>query len=224
MTIKKFKGNKTGGALLIFFAGWGMDERPFTEYLPDDRDCLICYDYRSLDFDCSLTEGYSTIQAVAWSMGVWAASVVLKDNPFPLTGCVAINGTACPVDDEKGIAARIFRGTLDGLNEQNLLKFRRRMCGSQDALERFLAKSPERTMEDLREELRCIGEMSQEMEQPSIRWDKVYIGRHDKIFLSANQQKAWEGTDVCLIDAEHYPENYWKELFRSGKITDKQHG
>lgn len=220
MKTEKFEGNKNSGALLIFFAGWGMDERPFVEYLPDDRDCLICYDYRSLDFDCSLTKNYSTIQVVAWSMGVWAASVVLKDNPFPLTGCVAINGTVCPTDDEKGIAARIFQGTLDGLDERNLLKFRRRMCGSQEALNRFLTKAPERTMEDLREELRCIGEMSRETVYTSFRWDKVYIGTQDKIFLPANQQKAWEGEDVCMIEAEHYPEKYWGRLFRAERINN----
>ena len=38
-------------SLTLFFAGWGMDERPFLHYHPADRDLLVCYDYRSLDFD-----------------------------------------------------------------------------------------------------------------------------------------------------------------------------
>ena len=36
-------------SLTLFFAGWGMDERPFLHYHPADRDLLVCYDYRSLD-------------------------------------------------------------------------------------------------------------------------------------------------------------------------------
>jgi len=220
MKTKLFKGNKNSAGLLLFFAGWGMDERPFVEYLPDDRDCAVCYDYRSLDFDYSLTSGYSGgIRVVAWSMGVWAAAHVLRDNPFPVAGSAAVNGTTCPVDDEKGIAGRIFRGTLDGLNDQTLLKFRRRMCGSQEALNRFLAKAPGRTTEDLREELRCIGEMSRETVHASFRWDRVYIGTRDKIFLPTNQQKAWEGENVCMIEAEHYPEKYWNRLFGSGRSS-----
>ena len=34
--------------LLLFFAGWGMDETPFLQIRPTDKDWLICYDYRSL--------------------------------------------------------------------------------------------------------------------------------------------------------------------------------
>ena len=37
--------------LLLFFAGWGMDETPFLQIRPTDKDWLICYDYRSLEFD-----------------------------------------------------------------------------------------------------------------------------------------------------------------------------
>jgi biotin synthesis protein BioG len=37
--------------LLLFFAGWGMDETPFLQIHPTNKDWLICYDYRSLEFD-----------------------------------------------------------------------------------------------------------------------------------------------------------------------------
>ena len=37
--------------LLLFFAGWGMDETPFLQIRPTNKDWLICYDYRSLEFD-----------------------------------------------------------------------------------------------------------------------------------------------------------------------------
>lgn len=40
--------------LLLFFAGWGADETPFKDYQPADSDYMLCYDYRTLEFDASL--------------------------------------------------------------------------------------------------------------------------------------------------------------------------
>ena len=70
--------------LLLFFAGWGMDEHPFLQYAPQDSDFMICYDYRTLDFDTSPLTGYTVIDVVAWSMGVWAASQVLSKVSLPI--------------------------------------------------------------------------------------------------------------------------------------------
>ena len=78
---------------LLFFAGWGMDETPFMHNLPPNKDLIICYDYRSLDFDSTLLSTYDGIYVVAWSMGVWAASQVLPDSNLPLKQSIAINGT-----------------------------------------------------------------------------------------------------------------------------------
>ena len=68
--------------LTLFFAGWGMDECPFMDYCPENSDLLVCYDYRSLDFDFTLLQGYQEIRLIAWSMGVWAASMVLQDTLY----------------------------------------------------------------------------------------------------------------------------------------------
>ena len=63
-----------GKHLLLFFAGWGMDETPFRHIHPVECDWMICYDYRSLEFDTTLIQAYSKISLIAWSMGVWAAA------------------------------------------------------------------------------------------------------------------------------------------------------
>ena len=44
--------------LLLFFAGWGADETPFKMYRPVASDFMVCYDYRTLDFDASGLEGH----------------------------------------------------------------------------------------------------------------------------------------------------------------------
>jgi malonyl-CoA O-methyltransferase/biotin synthesis protein BioG len=230
----KKNNRKDGRSLLLFFSGWGMDEHPFMEYLPVDRDCMICYDYRSLAFDESLLAPYEHIRMVAWSMGVWAASHVLSDRHFHVAESIAINGTPWPVDDERGIATAIFYGTLEGLNEETLQKFRWRMCGSKGAFAHFMEYAPRRTVENLREELLQIAKFSSERFPPSagnhlssVRndsssgesrsssfvWDKVYIGLYDKIFLPANQRKAWAGGNTVMVECEHYPSTLWNELF-----------
>lgn len=220
MKIKKISTQESKGMMtfphsaLLFFAGWGMDEYPFMEYHPASHDFFICYDYHSLDFDESIFKSYTNIHVVAWSMGVWAASQVLKDIQLPITESIAVNGTPFPVHDTKGIPHSIFEGTLNGLNELTLRKFRRRMCGSQDSFNRFLEKVPQRDIEDLKEELKIIGEKVRLSNDALSRWDKVYIGTSDKIFVTDNQLNAWQGYNTCLIDQEHYAEDLWKELFR----------
>jgi len=211
-------GGPTGERdLLLFFAGWGMDEHPFLEYCPGNRDVIICYDYRSLDFDYSILESYSRIKLLAWSMGVWAASYVFADHysSFHFFERIAVNGTLYPVDKEKGIPENIFYGTLEGLNDITLNKFRRRMCGSSAVFNSFQQKMPCRTMNELRQELECIGTKSQEPLQNVLNWDKIYIGKSDKIFSMQNQINAWKDNAILLVEEEHYPTGLWNELFET---------
>lgn len=198
--------------LVLFFAGWGMDERPFPEIEPTDCDWMICYDYRSLEFDVTLLWGYSEITLIAWSMGVWAASQVMKKYPdLPVAQSVAINGTLHPVDTDKGIAPSIFEGTLQGLTDETLRKFQRRMCGSAADFNAFQAVAPQRPVTELKEELAAIQKQYLSSELSDFRWHKAIIGKNDRIFLPENQKRAWEN---C---AEHIEEteapHYQKELF-----------
>ena len=95
-----------GKHLLLFFAGWGMDETPFRHIHPAECDWMICYDYHSLEFDTTLIQAYSKISLIAWSMGVWAASQVMKQYPsLPVSQSTAINGTLYPIHETKGITA-----------------------------------------------------------------------------------------------------------------------
>lgn len=145
--------------LLLFFAGWGMDETPFLSIHPAECDWMICYDYRSLEFDTTLIQAYSEITLIAWSMGVWAASQVMKQYPsLPVSQSTAINGTLYPIHETEGITPSVFEGTLQGLNEQTLLKFQRRMCGSAADYKAFQTMAPKRPVEELKEELPPSGQ------------------------------------------------------------------
>lgn len=198
--------------LTVFFAGWGMDVAPFTDYTPVGSDLMLCYDYRTLDF--VLPEGYREIRVVGWSMGVWAASQVLQSVKMPITESIALNGTMTPVNDEKGISKAIFQGTLNGLNERNLQKFYRRMCLPRKGLDGFIAIRLQRDVEDLKEELRIIGEQSVVLPVSSFIWNKAVIGKQDLIFTSDRQWNAWKdsATEVEELDIPHYSEEIVRRI------------
>ena len=115
---------------MLFFAGWGSEENLFRHPVEEGYDYLLCFDYRTLDFDYTQIEGYTEIRLLAWSMGVWVASRVFAGHSFPWQMKLAVNGTPFPIDDRCGIPEMIFKGTLEHFSEDKLARFRRRMCGS----------------------------------------------------------------------------------------------
>ena len=200
--------------LLLFFAGWGMDETPFLQIRPTDKDWMICYDYRSLEFDAGILQEYSEITLIAWSMGVWAASQIMKQYPsLPLFQSIAINGTLYPIHETKGITPSIFEGTLQGLNEQSLQKFQRRMCGSIADYKAFQIVIPQRPVEELKEELAAIQQQYLSIPPSDFTWQRAIIGKNDRIFLPDNQWLAWRNKVDSLeyVEAAHYQQ----ELFHN---------
>mgnify|MGYP001537080566 CR=1 FL=1 len=107
--------NENHPKLLLFFAGWAADETPFKQYHPKDTDYMICYDYRTPDFDTSVFDRYRQINVVAWSMGVWAGSLILSQVPREKIFSIAFNGSTSPIDNLEGIPVQTYQATLDGL-------------------------------------------------------------------------------------------------------------
>lgn len=199
--------------LLLFFAGWSMDEHPFADYRPEHHDFTLCYDYRTMEWNEQSLAHYQSIDIVAWSMGVWAAGQVLNGTQLPVNQCTAVNGTPYIVDEQRGLPEALFNGTLNGLSETSLLKFQRRMCGQAQAYEHFRLKAPQRPVAELKEELKALKEAYiQEGCAPFI-WDKAYIGTEDRIFSPQSQHRAWDGqTEVCEVEAAHYDETLLRTL------------
>ena len=210
--------NNSQKQLLLFFAGWGMDETPFLHIQPAGCDWMICYDYRSLEFDTTLMQAYSEITLIAWSMGVWAASQVLSKVSLPIRRRIAINGTPFLIDEKRGIPPAIFMGTLEGLNEASLRKFQRRMCADGNVFARFQLTAPERSIEELKEELAAVAEQYQILPTGTFAWEQAIIGESDRIFPPTNQRAAWKGISMSNIDGNeaHYDESlfikYLKEI------------
>lgn len=204
----KIYRTKTSGCrrLILFFAGWGMDPAPFQDLSRPGYDVGVVWDYSTGDADWSEIDGYDEICLFAWSLGVAAASRYIPENvDVRLTRRVAINGTPVPVSDHRGIPEAIFRGTLANLDERNLMKFRRRMCGNGANYEDFCRKLPLRSIENVANELKSFLTDAYR-EAPSFRWDSAVICSRDAIFPPENQRRAWAGVPVLELDEPHLPD------------------
>lgn len=200
---QRFIKKENNPRLLLFFAGWGSDERLFDRPVADGYDYLLCFDYRSPDFDYALLDGYREIRLLAWSMGVWAAGQTLAGHDCPWQMRLAVGGTPFPIDDCRGIPEAVFRGTLAHFSDAVLVRFRRRICGTAEQVKEFLSHRPYRPVEELREELQALAACACRP-SASFVWDKAIIGTCDKIFPPANQREAWRDVEVIERDVEHY--------------------
>lgn len=188
--------------LLLIFAGWAMDRRPFASLRCDGYDIAVVFDYR--DYGMAPLSGYDEICLIAWSFGVPAASDYINANPqLPLTLRLAVNGTLTPVDDLTGIPRAIFDGTLAGMTDRSLRKFYRRMCGSAEAFAEFSASMPQRHIDELAAELRAIDSRKSDRRRAEC-FDRVVIADTDAIIPTANQRQAWAAHPaVDIIEGSH---------------------
>ena len=196
---------KEGGVLTLFFCGWGMDERS-VQQVTGSGDVLVFYDYRDISEEKAPdVEDYESVRVIAWSMGVWAASVLLNRWNLSVDRRVAINGTERPVDEHYGIHPKIYKLTELGMTEQGRDKFFARMFTGQNEAEQFKDNKPRRDIGEQREELRLIREQSTR-EQPNMPWDRVYISKGDIIFPVENQRNWWKDRcEIVSLAGGHYP-------------------
>lgn len=208
---KKWMIKKGSKELILFFGGWGMDEHAIS-HLDGSRDVLMLYDYRDIATESSpVSDEYDSIIVVAWSMGVWAASVLLSEWKLPVTKAIAINGTERPIDERYGVPPKSYVLTEKRMDEKGRDYFFSRMFINKEDRNRFEENKPERSLEDQLEELKAIRVQSVD-NQCEIEWNKVYISREDKIFPMVNQENWWHNrTSMYLLEGGHYPFYYFPD-------------
>lgn len=199
--------------LILFCNGWGMDGNPFRHLASIEYDVYVLYDYRELALPeevAQILPRYEEINLVSWSMGVWAGQKLFADQKNIFNRILAVNGTLCPVHDRYGIPTAIFANTLAGFGEAARFKFYRRMCREKSNFRSFLAKQPQRALEDQREELAALGNMADCTPVDQALYRKVIIAEYDWIIPSENQQNFWGDKNVTLISGFHYLFNLWQ--------------
>lgn len=197
--------NNKGNELVLFFSGWASSPLLFEHLVaPANCDVWICYDYRTLSPLPETIANYQKVHLIAWSMGVSIVERLIQLQPFTFTSATAINGTPFPIDDSRGIPKNIFKGTLDLLNETNLTRFNIRMCGGRSVFQTFYKPST-RSLKELKSELAALYESTPPKGTPLV-WTSAILGKQDRIFPAANQQKAWEERKVNVhsLEAPHF--------------------
>lgn len=199
--------------LVVFCNGWGMDGNPFRHLASIEYDIYMLYDYRELAPPAEMAgilSQYEEIHLIGWSIGVWAGQKLFAGQKNAFKRSLAVNGTLCPLHDRYGIPLEIFAGTLAGFGEAARFKFYRRMCREKSNFRSFLAKQPQRSFADQRQELAAIADMADCTPVDQALYRQVIIAEYDWIIPSENQQHFWRDKDVTFISGFHYLFNLWQ--------------
>ena len=192
--------------LIIFFAGWSFDEKPFKFLACDDYDVLIMYDYATLDCEMEDLSQYKEIDLIAWSMGVFAA-YLLKEKLPKFAKKIAINGTPLPVDDEYGIPTKPFLLTLRHAKTGLEGKFYQNIFDKPEEFEKYSHTPVTRTIENRENELKSL---YNQIKNTTINYehfyDKALISKFDKIIPTKNQINFWQNNaEIEMLESGHFP-------------------
>ncbi len=188
--------------LIIFFAGWSFDHKPFEFLDCKDYDVLILYDYGNESLP--QIPVYKQYFLIAWSMGVYTAYRLRNELP-DFTKKIAVNGTTLPVDDNYGIPVKPFLLTLRHAKIGLEGKFYQNIFDSQAEFERYMKTPVERSIENREEELLKLYERIKLSETDYENYyDIAVVSTNDKIIPPKNQLNFW-GNTAQTFESGHFP-------------------
>ena len=228
---------------LLFMAGWGMCPEPFHEIPAGSVDVLMLYDYRSMAFEdipsaledlqrnlqgnLQAKVPYRKVHLLAWSMGVWAASMLFanktlsaQDLTSMFASTIAIGGTCHPIHDKLGIPEHNFADMAERLSPARLEAFQRSMFTDELEANRFATsfRKGNRSPEELHQELLALSTAYKahtnyttykaQPDVPNIYTSRIVTGR-DQIFPARNQVRAWGRKKCRTLSLSHFPFYHW---------------
>ena len=199
--------------LIVFFAGWSFDYKPFECLECDDYDVLIFYDYNTLELP-NIDDNYEEKILITWSMGVFIA-YLLKNKLPQFNKKIAVNGTPYPVHNEFGIPQKTFDLTLKYAETGLQGKFYQNVFTNDEFLAKYNKNPIERPIKNRVSELVTLDKL---IKETTIEYDKFYdkaiVGTSDKIIPTKNQLAFWKDL-AQTVDCGHFPfYNYksWTEI------------
>ncbi len=200
---------------ILFFNGWGMDANSVSHMQTGSYDILMLNDYNPVSPITEDLGSYNSVYVVAWSLGVWAVSMIEPTLPN-LTKAIAINGTQNPVDETEGIDPLVFHNTLRYLTKQSYSGFCIRMFGGVKKYNENLNRISKTDFDKQHEELISISRQLSVDETCEFKFDTALIGSDDYIFTRKNQYNYWRNrTRIVNRAISHYPFrifNNWEEI------------
>ncbi len=192
--------------LILFFNGWGTTRDSIAHLTEENAqnknfDCLHLYNYQEKTLPQFDFSGYEKISLVAWSMGVYMSSQL----ELPFTQKIAFCGTGNPINEENGIAPKIYQLTIQSFSEKTLPLFSKKIGFQMDN---------SRPAQELQQELIAI----QHYDFPKANFfNCAFIADEDKIFPREAQVSYWQthAQKIIHLASKHYPFHLfssWKEI------------
>ena len=206
MIYKWLHKHEQANEVIVFFSGWGFDQKVVERLTANGTDVLFIYDYTNIEIELPKLNSYKKCNLVAWSFGVGHYALWQAVNPDPFTNKVAINGTVATIDRLLGIPKKVVQHTINSLTYESYQEFVKR-CFNQDD-EHLTADCHHIDIDKLKNELTAISQRNY-LHQHNWKWDKVWLSLNDKIYPTKNQQRAWQSATFETIDESHAPFNTW---------------
>jgi len=190
--------NNNSNELILFFCGWGMDEKPFRP-IKNNADILFVSDYSDLYFPDFNFSNYKKIYLIAFSAGVLIASY-LQDKLPRIDLKIAVNGTLKLIDAKEGLPQNILY-EMENITLENAMNFRKKLFDNDNDYNLFNKYQPSRDLESSLNELAAL----KNIQSKSFEYDKVIIGKNDNIIPYENQLKAWKNhKNICETNGGHF--------------------
>lgn len=213
--------------LIVFFAGWSFDEKPFGKLVCDGFDILFIYDYNELNLPKELEnlQNYEHKYLLAWSMGVFVAYEFRKlfEN-FDYK--IAINGTITPVDNEFGIPVKMFELTLKHAATGLAGKFYQNVFKNSEEFEMYSKTPVKRTIENRVSELENLYNIikMKDYKKAESFYDCAIVSDFDKIIPPKNQIASHQKNNEPIITLPfgHFPFytfTSWSEIIKCCQTT-----
>ena len=213
--------------LIVFFAGWSFDEKPFGKLVCDGFDILFIYDYNELNLPKELEnlQNYKHKYLLAWSMGVFVAyefRKLFEDFDYK----IAINGTITPVDNEFGIPVKMFELTLKHAVTGLAGKFYQNVFKNSEEFEMYSKTPVQRTIENRVSELENLYNIikMKDYKKAESFYDCAIVSDFDKIIPPKNQIASHQNNNELIITLPfgHFPfYNFtsWSEIIKCCQTT-----
>lgn len=213
--------------LIVFFAGWSFDEKPFGKLVCDGFDILFIYDYNELNLPKELEnlQNYEHKYLLAWSMGVFVAyefRKLFEDFDYK----IAINGTITPVDNEFGIPVKMFELTLKHAATGLAGKFYQNVFKNSEEFEMYSKTPVQRTIENRVSELGNLYNIikMKDYKKAESFYDCAIVSDFDKIIPPKNQIASHQKNNEPIITLPfgHFPfYNFtsWSEIIKCCQTT-----
>lgn len=212
--------NQNNENLIVFFAGWSFDEKPFKFLQCNDFDVLFVYDYNDFKLPEELKniKNYKHKYLITWSMGVFVANLfknLFSDFEYKM----AINGTISPVDNEFGIPIKMFELTLKHAKIGLEGKFYKNVFQTEEEFQEYSKTPVGRTIENRVSELENLYTEIKNHKELEIQkfYDFAIVSDFDKIIPPKNQIASYNQNKVRVLSLPygHFPFYHyskWNEI------------